>query len=119
MKKFSLIISSIIIVFLISSCGGPKADVKKMMKLHKEYSEVGTKAAEDRVLDDKEIEELNEIAAEIEDFESKREEKYKTDTTLIKEYETYLGEEENVKIMNDYISTVMVLYSCEGAEKLK
>lgn len=119
MKKSVLLVGSIAIVFLLSSCGGPKADAKKMLKLFKDYTEVAVNASTDKVLNESEIKELNKISNEIEDFSQELDEKYKSNTEAQKEMQEYMKESNNIKVMNDYTNALMSLWSCEGAENLE
>ncbi|MBN2778109.1 MAG: hypothetical protein JXR36_10710 [Bacteroidales bacterium] len=119
MKKSLLLITVSAIVLLLSSCGGPKADVKKMLKLYEDYTEKAFKASEDKVLDEKEIEDLNKIMAEIEEFGAKMDEKYENDEEATKEFESHMSEERNKEIVKDYTKALMALWNCEGAENLK
>lgn len=119
MKKSLLLIIASAIILLLSSCGGPKADVKKMLKMYEEYSETAFKASEDKVLDEKEIEELNKIMADIEEFGAEMDEKYENDEEATKEFESHMSEEKNKEIVKEYTKALMALWNCEGAENLK
>jgi vacuolar-type H+-ATPase subunit I/STV1 len=119
MKKSLLLITASAIVLLLASCGGPKADVKKMLKMYEEYSETAFKASEDKVLDEKEIEELNKIMADIEEFGTEMDEKYENDEEATKEFESHMSEDQNKEIVKEYTKALMALWSCEGAENLK
>ncbi|PLX08818.1 MAG: hypothetical protein C0596_05850 [Marinilabiliales bacterium] len=118
MKKTVFIILSLALILMVTSCGGPKADVKKMLKMYEDYTEVANKAVEDKVLDDKEVEELNEIMADIEEFGEEMDEKYEDDEDATKEAEEYLSDEKNAEIVKNYTKALMALWDCEGAENL-
>ncbi|MDD4150436.1 MAG: hypothetical protein PHE33_10450 [Bacteroidales bacterium] len=119
MKKLILLILVGGILLILSSCGGPKADVTKMLKIYDEYTEVAVKASIDKVLDEKEIQELNEIMARIEKFGEEMDEKYEDNEDATKEFETYMSEDKNKEIVKKYTRALMSLWGCEGAEKLK
>lgn len=119
MKKSLLLVVYSTILFLLASCSGPKSDVKKMFQLFKDYTEVATKASEDKVLDETEIKKLNKISNEIEDFSQEVDVKYENNIDAQKEAEEYMKEKDNIKIMNDYSIALMSLWSCEGAENLE
>ncbi|MDD2636973.1 MAG: hypothetical protein PHW82_15885 [Bacteroidales bacterium] len=117
-KTVSLILISIIIIF-ISSCGGPKADVKKMLKMYEEYTEVAVKAAVDKVIDENETKELNAIKSNIEKFGEEMDSKYEDNEEATKEFEKYMSIDKNKEIVKKYTKALMSLWSCEGAENLK
>ncbi len=119
MKKISIILLSFCIILFITSCGGPKADVKKMLKMYEEYTEVANDASKDKTLDKKELEELNKIMLEIEEFGEEMDKNYENDEEATKEAEKYLSEEKNAKIVKNYTKALMALWDCEGAENLK
>jgi len=106
-------------VLTFVSCGGPKKDQKKMLKMFEEYTEVAVKAAEDKVLDDKEIEELNEISSKIEEFSTEMDKKYENDSESQKLMQDYMKEEDNKTIIKEYTNALMLLWDCEGAENLE
>ncbi|MDD2386828.1 MAG: hypothetical protein PHP52_08600 [Bacteroidales bacterium] len=119
MRKSILFILASSILLFVSSCSSSKADVKKMLKMYEEYTEVAIKASSDKILDEKEIEELNKINDKIEKFGKEMDNKYEADEDATKEFESYLSEDKNEKIVKKYTKALMVLWSCEGAENLK
>ncbi len=119
MKKLAIILLSLSLVLMVTSCGGPKKDIKKMLKMYKEYTEVANDATDDKVLDEDEIDELNKIMAEIEEFGEEMDEKYEENEDATKEAEEYLSEEKNAEIVKNYTKALMALWDCEGAENLK
>lgn len=119
MRKITLLSVAAIMIIALASCGGPKSDVKKMLKMFKEYTGIAVKATEDKVLDDKEIEELNKLSLEIDEFSKVLDEKYKSDSDAQKEMQDYMKEEDNKKIMVEYTDALMSLWDCEGAENLE
>ena len=119
MKKITIIILSLGLLLIITSCGGPKADVKKMIKMIEEYTEVANDATEDKVLHEEEIEELNEISKEMEDFSKEMDKKYEDDDAATKEMEDYMKEDKIKEIYKNYTNAMMALWDCEGAENLK
>jgi accessory colonization factor AcfC len=119
MKKIIILFLSISLVILVSSCGGPKSDIKKMLKMYEDYTEVAVDATKDKVLDENEIEELNEIMKDIEAFGDEMDKKYEKDENATKEAEDYLAEEKNTEIVKKYTKALMSLWDCEGAENLE
>jgi len=119
MKKLSLFAISLVVILVLASCGGPKADVKKMLKKFEDYTEVAEEAVEDKILDEKEIKELNEISAEIDEFSKEMDEKYEEDDAATKEMEEFMKEEKNKEILKKYTDALMSLWDCEGAENLE
>jgi len=113
--KFVLIFTLSVLLF---SCGGPKNDAKKMLKLFEEYTEIAVKASDDRVLDEKEIKELNKISAKIEEFSNEMDKKYENDTEAQKLMQDFMKEDKNKKIMKNYTDALMSLWTCQGAENL-
>jgi vacuolar-type H+-ATPase subunit I/STV1 len=119
MKKTLLITLAVSTILLLASCGGPKSDVKKMLKLFEEYTKIAEKATEDNILDENEIKDLNKISNEIEEFSKEMDEKYENDTDAQKEMQDFMKEDDNKKIMNEYTDALMSLWTCEGAENLE
>jgi len=121
MKKIAILLGLAAFILTLASCGGPEADFKKMIKKIEKYTEVATAAAEDKKLDDGEIEELKELADELDAFEKEVKEKYKDDEeaeTAVDEYRE-ANEEDLDKIYEDFFTAMMALYECEGADKLE
>ncbi|HNQ68119.1 MAG TPA: hypothetical protein PKN32_07065 [Bacteroidales bacterium] len=120
MKKIAILLSLAAFVLALASCGGPEADAKKMMKKIEKYTEVAKKAAEDKKLDDKEIEELKAMAEELDKFEEEMEKKYGEDEEADDKLKKF--EEENKaemeKLYEEFFAAIMALYECEGADKL-
>jgi septal ring factor EnvC (AmiA/AmiB activator) len=120
MKKIAILLSLAAFVLALASCGGPEADAKKMMKKIEKYTEVAKKAAEDKKLDDKEIEELKAMAEELDKFEEEMDKKYgedeEADDKLKKFEEEHKAEME--KLYDEFFTAMMALYECEGADKL-
>jgi hypothetical protein len=119
MKKIALLSIAAVIIIALSSCGGPKSDVKKMLKMFKEYTEIAVKAAEDKTLDEKELEGLNKLSKEIDDLSKVLDEKYESDADAQKLMQDFMKEEDNKKIMVEYTDALMSLWDCEGAENLE
>ncbi len=119
MKKLSLLVVSVVVILVLASCGGPKADVKKMLSKFEDYTEVAEKAVEDKILDEKEIEELNEISGKIDEFSKEMDEKYEKDDAATKEMEEFMKEDKNKEILKNYTNALMSLWDCEGAENLE
>lgn len=121
MKKIAILLSLVAFVLSLASCGGPEADAKQMIKHIEKYTEVAKKAAEDKKLDDKEIEELKKIGKELEDFEIEMEEKYKDNTKGKEKIDKYLEDNkaELEKVYEEFFNAIMAIYECEGADKLE
>jgi hypothetical protein len=121
MKKIAILLSLVAFVLSLVSCGGPEADAKKMIKHIEKYTEVAKKAAEDKKLDEKEIEELKNIGKELEEFEKEMEEKYKDDKEGKEAVDKYLEDNkaELEKVYEEFFNAMMALYECEGAENLE
>ncbi|HNQ68117.1 MAG TPA: hypothetical protein PKN32_07055 [Bacteroidales bacterium] len=119
MKNLLLLISLAIFIFTLVSCGGPKKDQKKMLQMFEEYTEIAVKAAKDKVLDEKEIEELNEISSKIDEFSQEMDKKYENDSESQKLMQDYMKEENNKTIIKEYTNALMLLWDCEGAENLE
>lgn len=120
MKKIAILLSLAAFVLTLASCGGPEADAKKMVKHIEKYTEIAKKAAEDKKLDDKEIEKLKNIAKELENFEKEIEDKYKDDKEGKEKVDKYFEDNKaNLeKVYEEFFSAMMALYECEGADKL-
>lgn len=120
MKKIAILLSLAAFVLALASCGGPEADAKKMMKKIEKYTEVAKKAADDKKLDDKEIEELKSMAEDLDKFEEEMDKKYKDDKDAEEKMKKF--EEENKaemeKLYEEFFTAMMALYECEGADKL-
>jgi len=120
MKKIAILLSLAAFVLALASCGGPEADAKKMMKKIEKYTEVAKKAADDKELDDKEIEELKSMAEDLDKFEEEMDKKYKDDKDAEEKMKKF--EEENKaemeKLYEEFFTAMMALYECEGADKL-
>jgi len=119
MKNLFSLLTLIILILAFTSCGGPKKDQKKMLKMFEEYTEIAVNAAEDKVLDEKEIEELNKISSQIEEFSIEMDKKYENDSESQKLMQDYMKEEANKKIIKEYTNALMLLWDCEGAENLE
>lgn len=120
MKKIVILLSLATFILTLASCGGPEADAKKTMKYIEKYTEIAKKAAEDKKIDDKELEELKNIGKEMEDFDEKMEEKYKDDKEGKAKVEKYLEDNKAdlEKIYDEFFNAMMTLSECEGADKL-
>lgn len=120
MKKLVILLGLIGFVFALTSCGGPEADAKKMIKKMEKYTKVAKEAAEDKKLDDDEIENLKKLMDELDEFEKEIDEKYKDDKEGQEAYQKYLEDqkEEVEKVYDEFFTVVMSLYECEGADKL-
>ncbi|MBP7462973.1 MAG: hypothetical protein KA793_01475 [Bacteroidales bacterium] len=114
MKKVTVILSLVAFVFAMVSCGGPKADAKKMFGMMKSYTETAKKVVEDNKIDDKEAEELNKVMKEMGEMSKKFEEKYKDDKEAEKVFEEMAKEEANAKLMEELMEVSFKLYGCEG-----
>ncbi len=119
MKKITLFSLAAVLIITLASCGGPKSDVKKMLKMFENYTEIAVKAVDDKVLNEKELEELNKISKEIDDFSKEMDKKYEEDTEAQKLMQDFMKEEDNKKIMVEYTDALMSLWDCEGAENLE
>ncbi|HOE04959.1 MAG TPA: hypothetical protein PLZ52_07065 [Bacteroidales bacterium] len=119
MKKITVILSLVAFVFAIVSCGGPKADAKKMFGLMKQYTEVATKAVADEKIDDTEAADLNKVIKEMGELGKKFDEKYKDDKEAEKIFEEMAKEKDNEKILTDMMEVSFKLYGCEGYDKLE
>jgi septal ring factor EnvC (AmiA/AmiB activator) len=121
MKKIAILLSLAAFILTLASCGGPEADAKEMMKKIENYTAVAKKAAEDQKIDDKEIEELKNLAKELDEFEKEMTEKYKDDKDAEEKMKKF--EEENKadleKVYDEFFNAMMALYECEGAENLE
>lgn len=84
-----------------------------------EYTEIAVKAAKDKVLDEKEIKELNEISNQIDEFSKEMDTKYENDSESQKLMQEYMKEDDNKKIIKDYTNALMLLWDCQGAENLE
>ena len=119
MKKITVILSLVAFVFAIVSCGGPKADAKKMFGLMKQYTEVATKAVADEKIDDTEAADLNKVIKEMGELGKKFDDKYKDDKEAEKIFEEMAKEKDNEKILTDMMEVSFKLYGCEGYDKLE
>ena len=120
MKKFAILLILTASMISLESFAGPKSDAKKMIKVIKNYTAVAVEAAEDKKLDDREIEELKFIGNELIEFEKEIQEKYKDNKKGEKAINKYLEDNkaELEKVYEEFFNAMMALYACEGAEKL-
>jgi hypothetical protein len=118
MKKIAVlfIVASI---FALVSCGGLKTDVKKMLKLYKEYTEVANKATEDGKLDDGEIKDLNELQKKLDNFDDEMEKKYEDNEEADKEALKIMEDLDGEKVMKEYMDAINKIYECDGWENLE
>jgi len=121
MKKIAILLSLAAFILTLASCGGPEADAKKMIKKIEKYTEVATAAAEDKKLDDGEIEELKSLADELDAFEKEMDEKYKDDKEGEEAVDKYMEDNKAdlEKTYEEFFAAMMALYECEGADKLE
>jgi hypothetical protein len=80
MKKIAVLLSLVAFVFAFTSCGGPKADAKKMMSKQESLIKMQQKAAKDGELSDKEIDNIVKEFKAFMDYSTELEEKYKDDS---------------------------------------
>ena len=120
MKKIAILLSLAAFVLTLASCGGPEADAKKMIKKIEKYTEVATKVAEDKKIDDKEAAELKKLAEELDAFEKEMDEKYKENKEGKEKVDKYLEDNKAdlEKTYEAFFTAMMALYDCEGVEKL-
>lgn len=118
MKKIAVLLS-VAFIFALVSCGGLKTDVKKMLKLYKEYTELANKATEDGKLDEGEIEDLNKLQKELDGFEDEMEKKYEDNEEADKEALKIMEDLDGEKVMKDYMEAIDKIYECDGWEDLE
>ncbi|HOY38579.1 MAG: hypothetical protein KBB11_05000 [Bacteroidales bacterium] len=119
MKKITVLLGLVAFVFALVSCGGPKADAKKMFGMMKKYTETATKVVEDKKIDDAEAADLNKLMKEMSDVSKKFEDKYKDDKEAEKIFEEMAKEPENEKMLTSLMEVSFKLYECEGFDKLE
>ncbi len=104
-----------------SSCGGPEADQKKLYKKIEKLTEVAKDAAEDKILDEKEIEEINSLNLEIKEIQAEIDTKYKDNKEAQKKIKNLIEEDkENIsEIHNKLYTEMMRVYACKGGDKIK
>ncbi|HXK80758.1 MAG TPA: hypothetical protein PLO05_01210 [Bacteroidales bacterium] len=118
MKRISFFLSLAVIITCVS-CGGLKTDVKKKLKLFKEYTEIANKASEDGKLDDDEIKDINEIQSKIDDFIDKMDKKYENNEEAEKEMFTIIENLNGEIVLKEYMEAMDKLYDCEGWNHLE
>lgn len=120
MKKIAILLSLAAFILTLASCGGPEADAKKMVSKIEKYTKVAKAAAEDKKIDDAEIEQLKKLGEELDAFEKEMDTKYKDDKEGKEAMEKYM--EDNKAdlegIYEEFFSAMMALYECEGSDKL-
>ena len=121
MKKIAILLSLAAFILTLASCGGPEADAKKMIKKIEKYTEVAKAAADDKKLDDGEIEDLKKLGEELDEFEKEMDDKYKEDKEGKEKVDKYMedNKEDLEKVYEEFFSAMMALYECEGADKLE
>jgi len=121
MKKIAILLSLAALILTLASCGGPEADAKKMIKKIEKYTEVAKAAADDKKLDDGEIEDLKKLGEELDEFEKEMDDKYKEDKEGKEKVDKYMedNKEDLEKVYEEFFSAMMALYECEGADKLE
>jgi len=119
MKKITALLGLVVFVLAIVSCGGPKADAKKMFGMMKKYTETATKVVEDKKIDEKEAADLNKLMKEMSEVSKKFEEKYKDDKEAEKVFEEMAKDPENEKMLTNMMEVSFKLYECEGFDKLE
>lgn len=120
MKKNTIIFGLSILVLFFVSCGQPETDAKKLLSKIEKYTETANKAAEDKRLDEKEIEKLNKLDKELSLFSNEIKAKYKDDKEGKKAYDQYFidNQKEIGEIYNEFDKAIVQLFECEGNEKL-
>jgi predicted glycosyl hydrolase (DUF1957 family) len=118
MKKITILLCIAAFVLSLTSCGGGAvSDFQKSIDLMKKFTDVATKAAEDKVIDDSEAEKISNILKEFSAFEDME---TKFDEAQLKEIEEYQekNKEELEKIGEAYANAIMAVMMCEGADKI-
>ena len=118
MKRISIILGLLVFALAIASCGGPKAEANKMVKISKKYAEAITAAVEDEKIDDAEAEKINGISKELGDYMKELEEKYEEDEEGKKALEEAM-EEAGKDLEKEYDEAFDKLWDCEGVDKLE
>lgn len=110
--------SLVAFVFAFSSCGGPKADAKNLMKKQEAFVKMQEKAAADGEIDDAEIEKIvksfKETMKESEEIMAK----YKEDSTASKEFSEEI-EALSEEMGDKYSEVEEKLAEAEGYDKLQ
>lgn len=117
MKRISIILGLLVFALAIASCGGPKADAKKMVKISKKYAEAIKAAVEDEKIEDGEADKINELSKEMGEFMEEMEKKYEDDEDGQKEMEEAM-EEAGKDLEDTYDEAFEKLWDCEGIDKL-
>lgn len=118
MKKIAVLMSLVAFVFAFSSCGGPKADAKALIKKQEAFVKMQQKAAEDGKIDDAEIDKIVTAFKETMKESEEMMKKYEEDTAAAEELSTEL--EALAEGMEDKYSDVeKELAECEGYDKLQ
>ncbi|MDD2386830.1 MAG: hypothetical protein PHP52_08610 [Bacteroidales bacterium] len=97
------------------------ADAKKMIDKIQQYTKVVTQATEDKKLNDIEIKQIEKLSQEFDALEKEINEKYSDDIEGKAIMEKYMEDNkaELEKIYEEFFIAMMMLYECEGAEKLE
>lgn len=98
----------------------PQYDFNKFLEMIERYADLAIKFSIDKKLDDKEIEDLEFLANELDELEKYFEYKYKDDAEGTAELDKYkaVHKADYDKIYDDFFNAIMDLYECEGADKL-
>lgn len=114
MKKIASII--IVLTLFFYACSNQDSDIKKLTKKMEDFNKVVKKATKDQFLNDKEIDNIKKLYKEIEDMQLS----YYEDEIKMESLKKYNEENKSYvdKIHSDFYDSMMILYNCEGAEKL-
>lgn len=120
MRKISFLVFGLACIILLSSCGGPKTDAKKLETLLKPHTQAFVEIASDNKIDEKEAKEVSKLMEEMRNFNSEIEKKYESDPKGKEMLEEYFNKnEENFSLIyTDYYNSLFGLFNCEGSENL-
>ena len=110
--------SLVAFVFAFSSCGGPKADAKNLIKKQEAFVKMQQKAAADEKIDDAEIDKIVASFKETMKESEKIMKKYEEDEEASKELQDEL-EALSKEMEEKYSDVEETLAECEGYDKLQ
>jgi peptidoglycan hydrolase CwlO-like protein len=118
MKKIAVLLSLVAFVFAFSSCGGPKADAKNLIKKQEAFVKMQEKAADDGKIDDAEIDKIVKAFKETMKESEEIMKKYEEDEEASKELSTEI-EALTENMEDEYGAVEEKLAECEGYDKLQ
>jgi pyocin large subunit-like protein len=118
MKKVVVLFSLAALVFAFASCGGPKADAKKLLSQQEAFVKLQEKAIADEIIDDAEIDKIVETFKATMESSEEMMKKYEEDSVAGEEFTAEI--ERLTEEMGDkYKDLQENVSNCEGYDKLQ